>query len=265
LWSLLFRHYDDELITHLSEAGTTGMLEGAEGLRAYFGAETERGGLANLGGEFRVEEPDIPWKAPEDWEPVIAGERFLIVPPGYSGKLPEGRFALPLQLGAAFGTGRHETTQLALEAMEQFVRRDQAVLDAGCGTGILTAAAQLLGARRVFSCDTDVNAVQLARQHASEAVFAGSADAVASSSMDLVVANLTASILETLAWDLRRVTRPDGMLLVSGFLRDATPGSFRPQQEFERDGWLCWVCRPEDVSTTQPPSGGLTHKAEWWL
>jgi ribosomal protein L11 methyltransferase len=265
LWSLLFRRYDDELVANLWEAGTAGILEENEGLRAYFAEETSRAGLAHLGGQFRAEDQNISWAVQQDWEPISIGERLLIVPPGFNGEVPEGRLALPLELGAAFGTGRHESTQLCLEAMEQWITADQIVLDAGCGSGILSAGAHLLGARSVFSCDIDRNAVELTRRHVSTPVFVGSADAVAPKSVDLVLANLTAAILDGLAWDLQRITKPGGTLLITGFLGVGPPHSFHPRQEFERNGWLCWMCSPEHITPLEPPAAGLTHKPEWWL
>jgi ribosomal protein L11 methylase PrmA len=263
LWSLLFRRYDDTLIASLWEAGTAGLLEDDQGLRAYFADDRTPAELAYLGGEFGGEAKVVA-SDDADWEPIPVGRRLLIVPASFRGEAPAGRVLLPLETGAAFGTGRHETTQLCLEAMERYLKAGDVVLDVGCGSGILGAAARLLGAREVFSCDIDEQAIGTARRQVSTPLFTGSADAVQGEAADLVVANLTAPILEALAWDLKRVARRNGTLLVTGFTRERVPQSFVAECEFEREGWLCWVCRPETM-TVAAPREPLTHAAEWWL
>jgi ribosomal protein L11 methyltransferase len=87
-----------------------------------------------------------------------------------------------------------------------------AVLDVGTGSGILACAAGLLGAGRVYACDTDPVAVEIAGQG-----FVGSVDAVAAGCADLVVANISPEAIRQLAPDLLRVLRPGGVLLASGF------------------------------------------------
>ena len=114
--------------------------------------------------------------------------------------------------GMAFGTGVHETTQLCLEALEQLVRPGMRVLDVGTGSGILAKAARLLGATQVYACDTDPIAVEIAAEG-----FVGSVDAVASGSVDLVVANISPEAICALSADLQRVLREGGTLLASGF------------------------------------------------
>jgi ribosomal protein L11 methyltransferase len=113
--------------------------------------------------------------------------------------------------GMAFGTGVHETTQLCLEALEEFVKPGSDVLDVGTGSGILAKAAVLLGAGKVYACDVDPQAVEIAREG-----FVGSVDAVASKSVDLLVANISPEAITQLAPDLIRVLRPGGILLASG-------------------------------------------------
>jgi ribosomal protein L11 methyltransferase len=112
----------------------------------------------------------------------------------------------------AFGTGVHETTRLCIEALENFLRPGMSVLDVGTGSGILRQAAQLLGAGKTYACDTDPVAVEIAGD-----AFVGSVDAVASESMDLAMANISPEAIISLAPDLRRVLRPGGVLLASGF------------------------------------------------
>jgi ribosomal protein L11 methyltransferase len=126
----------------------------------------------------------------------------------------------------AFGTGVHETTQLCIEALEDYLRPGTRVLDVGTGSGILARAAALLGAGTCFACDVDPVAVEIAGIG-----FVGSVDAVRSASVDLVVANISPEAIVQLAPDLVRVLRPGGLMLASGFelpevdqVRAALPG-----------------------------------------
>src|SRR5258706_11242612 len=111
----------------------------------------------------------------------------------------------------AFGTGVHETTRLCMEALEDYVRPGMTVLDVGTGSGILARAADLLGAGKVFACDIDPVAIEIAAMG-----FVGSANAVADDAADIVVANISPEALLALAPDLMRVRRPGGVLLASG-------------------------------------------------
>jgi ribosomal protein L11 methyltransferase len=127
---------------------------------------------------------------------------------------PDGRFRIEVNPGMAFGTGAHESTQLCLEALERELRPGTEVLDVGSGSGILSTAAALLGARRVIACDVDPVAVEVARQPRS---FIGSADAVRPASVDLVVANINPEAIIRLAPELARCMRTQGVAIVSGF------------------------------------------------
>ena len=96
--------------------------------------------------------------------------------------------------------------------MEDYVKPGLSVLDVGSGSGILARAARLLGAARVYACDIDPVAVEIAAEG-----FIGSADAVATGSADLVVANINPEAIVGLAPELVRVLKPGGTLLASGF------------------------------------------------
>jgi ribosomal protein L11 methyltransferase len=151
-----------------------------------------------------------------------------------------------------------------LEVMEQYVRPGHAIVDVGTGSGILSAAAAMLGAGRVFSCDIDEQAVLSAREHIDTPVFRGSADSVRSDVADLVLANISAIVIDALASDLNRIAKDDGSLLLAGFLSDNRPKRFVPEQEFERDGWLCWLCRPSRVMAQFGGASPLYHAERWW-
>jgi ribosomal protein L11 methyltransferase len=127
---------------------------------------------------------------------------------------PEGRFRITVNPGLAFGTGVHETTQLCIEALEDYVQPGMTVLDVGTGSGILREAARLLGAGRTYACDIDREAVAIAGD-----AFRGSVDAVRTAAADLAIANISPEAIVALAPDLLRAVRPGGVLICSGFER----------------------------------------------
>ena len=145
-------------------------------------------------------------------QPMAVGQHFFLVPVWRDDPAPEGRFRIAVNPGMAFGTGVHETTQLCIEALEEYVKPGMVVLDVGTGSGILAQAAGLLGAARKIACDTDPVAIRIAGEG-----FIGSVDAVASASCDLVVANISPEGIIALARDLFRVLNAGGVLLASGF------------------------------------------------
>ena len=104
------------------------------------------------------------WKA--FYKPMEIGERLIVIP-DWEEADPKGRVALRMNPGLTFGTGSHATTRLCLTALEREVKRGMRVLDLGCGSGILSIAALLLGAERAFACDIDEKAVDVAYENAA--------------------------------------------------------------------------------------------------
>jgi ribosomal protein L11 methyltransferase len=234
----------DLLIADLWDHGSAGIVElDARRVRAFFEDDAGREELLRLfpGAGLRIEEQrDWVQSARDLLQPMEVGQRFFLVPEWRDDSAPEGRFRMVINPGMAFGTGVHETTQLCLEALEEFCRAGMDMLDVGTGSGILAKAARFLGAHRVYSCDIDPVAVRIAGDG-----FVGSADAVASGSVDLVTANINPEIIAQLAGDLRRVLRPGGVLLASGFeSQDIGMGmtSLDPVREVRRKGnWALLV------------------------
>ncbi|MUL39297.1 50S ribosomal protein L11 methyltransferase [Gloeocapsopsis dulcis] len=97
------------------------------------------------------------WK--QYWHPQEIGDRFLVNPAWLPTPDTE-RIILRLDPGVAFGTGNHQTTQLCLEALEDHINSEAIIADIGCGSGILSIAALLLGASKVYAVDVDPLAVQ---------------------------------------------------------------------------------------------------------
>jgi ribosomal protein L11 methyltransferase len=204
----------DLLIAELWEAGPAGIVElSPRKLRAFFDGD-RKALLARYPGSVLREEEDRDWvqSARDLLQPMTVGERFFLVPEWRDDPTPDGRFRIVVNPGMAFGTGVHETTRLCIEALETYLRPGARVLDVGTGSGILAKAAALLGAERVWACDVDPVAVEIAGTG-----FVGSVDAVQSGVADVVLANISPEAIVALSKDLVRVLRPGGVLLASGF------------------------------------------------
>jgi ribosomal protein L11 methyltransferase len=157
------------------------------------------------------------WK--KSWQPTVVGS-FIIAPPWT--EVSTNRIVIRIEPGMAFGTGTHETTQLCLKAIEKYFRGGS-LLDVGTGTGILAiAAAKLFPGAKIEACDTDADAIEIARENAqlndAEQIIyrVGSVGAEVTASADLVCANLTADVISTLLPALIGATC--GRLILSGIL-----------------------------------------------
>lgn len=155
--------------------------------------------------------------------PFTVGRRFWIDPGDPSDSVaPAGRIALRLPASLAFGTGGHESTRLAMVALEDEPPSGSTVLDVGTGSAILALAASALGATLAVGYDTDFDAICVARENVRRHAFgdrvrlvAGSASAIAGT-FDVVVANLLPEELYGIRRDVVARVAPGGRLLLSG-------------------------------------------------
>jgi ribosomal protein L11 methyltransferase len=159
------------------------------------------------------------WK--KNWQPVGTG-RFIVAPPW--SEIPEApdQIVIRIEPGMAFGTGTHETTRLCLSAIEKHFRGGS-FFDVGTGTGILAiAAAKLWPDARIEACDTDAEAIAIARENArlngvaEKITFRVGTVEEATASSDMVCANLTADVILKLLPSLLDATC--GRLVLSGIL-----------------------------------------------
>ena len=157
------------------------------------------------------------WK--KNWQPVEIG-RFIVAPPWSNVDEQPDSLIIRIEPGMAFGTGTHETTRLCLNAIQQHYAGGS-FLDVGTGTGILAiAAAKLFPQAHIEACDTDADAIAIARENAAaNGVLidfrVGSVDE-STASADLVCANLTADVITPLLKTL--VGLSCGKLILSGIL-----------------------------------------------
>lgn len=160
------------------------------------------------------------------WGCVEVGERFFLAPEwDENPAVPEGRILLRMPAGQGFGSGLHETTQLALRALETVTLDGLRVLDVGTGSGILLAAAGRLGASVLAGCDLDPVAIEAARTYLgdcgfSPGLFRGSIHAVRTHRFPLILANLNATLILNLLPPLMEALEPRGTLILSGILME---------------------------------------------
>lgn len=201
----------------------------------------------------------------EDWinnwkkyfHPIEVGEKLLIQPSWEDLQDSRGRTVLHLEPGLAFGTGTHETTRLCMELLEEYVLPGAQVLDVGCGSGILSVAALLLGAQHATGVDIDALAVKTAVENAARngvgarfSGICGSLTGKVSGTYDIVVANIVADTVIALTADVGRFLKPGAIYLMSGIIDDreadvlaALRGRFTVLQRREERGWVALAAR----------------------
>jgi SAM-dependent methyltransferase len=273
MWSVLIPVTSlatDSLSAELWELGTEGIVEEAGGLRAFFDESVDRASICarfELAERSARHEPlfDPNSLAPFACDPILIGERFYIAPSWMREPAPGGRFRLTIDTSSAFGSGRHESTQLCMEALEKHLKPGSMVVDIGCGSGILSAAARLLGAGAVLGCDIHADSVRTAKTLLATPLFVGSADAIRTGIADLVLVNISAKIVDGLAADLRRIAKSTGLIVLAGFLSENPPNRFHPGEILKKGDWDCWIAKPEDIKVAQAQKEPASHAEQWWL
>lgn len=207
--------------------------------------------------------PDVDWRLAwrEHFRPLRVGERLVIKPSWDSWPPPDDPSAardddmvIELDPGGAFGTGSHQTTKLALCALERSVKPGGVVIDVGCGSGILSLAALALGAERVIGVDTDPAAIECAASNLRGSLACGTCQLVLGDALnalravaDVVVANISAEAAAAIGRQVAHALRPGGTYIATGFLATATEAvgqSLRDtglavRERDELEGWSC--------------------------
>ena len=203
----------------------------------------------------------------EDWQnnwkqyvkPLPIGKRLLIRPLWEQETDPQGRKVLNIEPGLAFGTGSHPTTKLCLETLEDYIKSDSTVLDIGCGSGILSIASLLLGAKSAFGVDIDELAVKTARKNAVEngigedrfTVVQGDLSDKVSGKFSIIVANIVADIIIKFNSEVGAFLEDGGIYITGGIIEarenDVTE-SFRENgfeilERRENNGWLVFALK----------------------
>ena len=202
--------------------------------------------------------------ADADWEnnwkkfykPMEIGERLLVVPQWEKAR-DDGRVKLVLNPGLTFGTGSHATTRLCLQALDKYIRGGEKILDLGCGSGILSIAALVLGAGEAFACDIDEKCVDVAYENAALngcgeiELICGDLAADVTGSFDLICANIVADAILRLSKDLPALMHENSVCVVSGII-DTRCGEveaglraagLEPFETELQNGWAAIACR----------------------
>ena len=218
---------------------------------AYYGS------LETTIGNVREEDWANNWK--QYFKPLEVGKKFLVKPSWED--IPEGntRTILEIDPESSFGTGRHYTTQLCLEITEGVLHEGDRVLDMGCGSGILSIGALLLGASSATAVDIVENSVRTAVANAEKngigtdryTAYCGNiiGDDVLREKLgtgyDLICANIVADVLLGMSGMFQGFLKPQGYLIVSGIIVERAEevltvlerAGFTRLDQYEKGGW----------------------------
>jgi len=203
----------------------------------------------------------------EDWannwkkyfKPFKIGRKLIIKPSWENCENPENRIILEIDPASSFGTGQHHTTRLCLELLEKSLVNNDRILDIGCGSGILSIGALLLGASDAVAVDIEENAVNTALENAgknhisSEKYHAYCGNIISDSALadkingvyDIITANIVADVLIAMKDFFARYLKNNGILIISGIIEermkevtDAVESvGFDVQECNTKDGW----------------------------
>lgn len=201
---------------------------------------------------------DNDWK--DNWKqyykPLEIGDRLIVVPAWEN--VNSDKIMLKIDPGMAFGTGSHETTSLCLEFLQKEDLTDKTVMDVGCGSGILSQGAVLLGAKYAVGCDIDDAAVTCAKSNAKingledkTKYYNGDLLEGADGKYDIVIANIVADIVMALTNDIGKVIKEDGIFISSGIIVERVSevsehiqnSGFEILEIRERRGWAAIYAR----------------------
>ncbi len=186
--------------------------------------------------EYReIEDQD--WMAAwrEHYRPIPVGERLMILP-AWLDSSDDRRIPIKIDPSMAFGTGTHPTTQLCLALLEKHLKPGEAVMDIGCGSGILSIAAVKLGASRVVAVDIDQAAIRSTRENADLNGVSDQIDSGVGSLGEilvgyyslrrapLVLANILAPVIIRMFGEgLADTLSKGGKIILSGILDEQSP------------------------------------------
>jgi ribosomal protein L11 methyltransferase len=199
-----------------------------------------------------VEDKDWSQEWKKHFKPIACSEGRLWICPSWLEAPEPNAVNLRLDPGLAFGTGSHPTTMLCLNWLEKQSLEGKAVIDFGCGSGILGIAALLLGADKVWAIDNDPQALLASRDNAQrngipdECLITLLPEQIpAEAKADIMVANILAKPLIDLAQQISALTLPKGQLCLSGILShqiDQVSAAYSQQFKFApallEDDWV---------------------------
>lgn len=206
------------------------------------------------------------WK--KYWKPFKVDEHIIIKPTWETVEdVPEDTLVVELDPGTAFGTGTHHTTRLCITQLKKYMQPGQSILDVGCGSGILSIIALLLGAKEASATDVDVHAVEAALENAgvngiqSDVYTVLTGDVISDEDFrhrvgehkfDMVLANIFAEIIIPLSGVVKEMMRPGALFITSGIIDEReedvrkalTENGFEIMEVTHSGGWVSFTEGP---------------------
>ena len=205
------------------------------------------------------------WK--KYWKPFKVDEHIIIKPTWETVEdVPEDTLVVELDPGTAFGTGTHHTTRLCITQLKKYMQSGQTILDVGCGSGILSIIALLLGAKEATATDVDIHAVEAAMENAcvnhieSDVYTVLTGDVISDADFrhqvgehkfDMVLANICAEIIIPLSGVVKEMMKPGALFITSGIIdereEDArkalSENGFEIMEVTHSGGWVSFTAK----------------------
>lgn len=205
------------------------------------------------------------WK--KYWKPFKVDEHIIIKPTWETVEdVPEDTLVVELDPGTAFGTGTHHTTRLCITQLKKYMQPGQSILDVGCGSGILSIIALLLGAKEASATDVDVHAVEAALENAgvngieSDVYTVLTGDVISDENFrhtvgehkfDMVLANIFAEIIIPLSGVVKEMMKPGALFITSGIIDEReedvrkalTENGFEIMEVTHSGGWVSFTAK----------------------
>ena len=216
------------------------------------------GSLEIITQTVREEDWENAWKA--YFKPVKISDFVVIKPTWEEYSAAPEEVVIEIDPGMAFGTGNHETTRMCVRFLEEYIEPGMTVIDAGCGSGILSIAAAKFGAKRVYALDLDPVAVEVTGNNAgrngcADAIEVRKSDLLAevpeNTQADIVVANIIADVVIALNGVAQGYMKRNGMYICSGIIdsrlddvrRSLEEQKFKVIQILEDGEWRAIACK----------------------
>ncbi len=203
------------------------------------------------------------WK--QYYKPFRVGKSLIIKPSWEDVEPNAGDKILEIDPASTFGTGQHHTTKMVMETLEEAVKEGDRVLDLGCGSGILTIAAMLFGAKEAAVCDIFENAVKTASENIRNNDFTefkafcgnitedGKLRDEIGGGYDVICANIVADVIIAMSPLFKGFLREGGSLIVSGIIDERvsevksalSENGWRAISEKNEDGWNCILLKAD--------------------
>lgn len=180
--------------------------------------------------EVRNEDWEENWK--KYYHAFKVGRRLVVKPSWEPYQAQPNEVVINIDPGMAFGTGIHASTRFCLRFIDEYVQGGEKIIDAGCGSGILSIGAAKLGADSVFAMDIDPLAARIAGEnvalngleHKIQVEAGNIMEALEGKQADMILANITAEVVVELIPAAAQVLRSGGYLFGSGIVDSRWPG-----------------------------------------